>query len=358
MHTSTVAPIPSGSSRFPVTPRWRGKQPAPEWSPQRTRAIRALRTWEAAERTGHAPTPAECMGGTELRALASNRKAHAFPLKRPDGTELARMGLRDRHLTELAWVIAVEVAFKREALLITHADMAALVGCKERTAGNDMRHLAGLGLVVALPMFIPGGVGHAQLACAYRVSDLALTVFGVRPRRGASKNCQPTETPASLDPKIEGPRSEPSPSTDTTDRDGDQPSQRVRTHAPEAPDGAGSTTTVGLRGAGQLARMLTRELVTHKNRIERELRGKVAASERAVAAAHAARNPLSAASPPREVRAPLDLGDLHPDDAAWLASRATGVGAGPAKAAVVDDFEAVIARANEAWARRNGGRDA
>lgn len=355
MHTSPTTgdrPASRIRDRFPTRPRWDGKLPA--FSAHRVRAMAQLRDWEKAKKAGAAPDPEACMGGTELLAYAAASKAYPFPVRRPAGNELGDLVLRDRHITALAWVLAVQRGFGRDALLITHADMAILLGCSERTAGTTMRYLAGLGLVTALPMFVAGGCGHAQLACAYRVSELALKLFRIRHGAaiGGGKNCQPSETPGGDPRKVVSAVADVSIVETEPTEDLSHGSERVKArHAAPRRSNERAVSSADL-GAPQVVRMLERQQAEHMRRIKRAL---------VTAIAREAPYSRSAAAPPtteRDEPGPvLAFGDLHPDDAAWLASRSPGAGAAPKRTPADEDRELAeaIAAANASFDRLTGG---
>jgi len=298
------------------------------------------------------------MGGTELRELAVRGKAHAYPLRRPEGSELRQMGIRDQHLAALAWVLAAELGFGRQALIIRHEDMAMLLGCSPRSAGTYMRRLAELGLLEPLPLFVPGGTGHAQIPGSYRTTELARRVFGVRVWR-AGQTCQPSETPPTGDPELEvSPVGDGSIGVPDDSTDDNAPSVKARPAALLGSDEPG--LEVPLVGARQLARRLLAEQAELAERIERRLVTAFARERKSALQALAVEVRLErerllatpADAPPRPV---LDLGDLHPDDAAWLASRSPGAGRAPRREPERDDLPDVLAGAMASWERRFGG---
>ncbi len=152
-----------------------------------------MRRYERARKAGELPAADRVIGGSTFRALVEAGHIHPYPLSRP-AIVGARYAMRDRHFAALALVVAAELGCKVGGLVVRHADMAALLGCCERTAGSVMRQLVGWGLLSSTPFYERCGAGHARLASLYRVTAGAAEIFALRRIKRPGKNCQASDT--------------------------------------------------------------------------------------------------------------------------------------------------------------------
>lgn len=114
----------------------------------------------------------------------------------PRAAELGHDRLSDRDLRALAWFAAVALGFKKPGLAIRHADMAELLVCSPRTAGETIRRLVAMGLVHADPYFVAVPGGMARRESTYRLATEVLVFF--RDLDAPSESCQAEETESSL----------------------------------------------------------------------------------------------------------------------------------------------------------------
>lgn len=115
-----------------------------------------------------------------------------------------------RRVVELmGWLLGTEHTMRRKGLRATHAHLATLLGCSERTAGSTLRAAVAAGMVERQPWFIPrqdgrstargGGKAHDQRECCYQVTAQFREFLKHVKKRGvtasllAGKSCQPAE---------------------------------------------------------------------------------------------------------------------------------------------------------------------
>lgn len=98
----------------------------------------------------------QCASGRVVAARASEGRARPYELG--DVAYALRQVLSRRAVDALAWVLACERGFSgKQGVVIAHAQLASLLGCCAKSAGDAMRELVELGLVDQRPHFKPNG---------------------------------------------------------------------------------------------------------------------------------------------------------------------------------------------------------
>jgi hypothetical protein len=100
----------------------------------------------------------ECASGRVLAARSTEGRARPYELG--DVAYALRAVLSRRAIDALAWVLAAERGFAgRRGVVVQHSDLATMLGCCPKSAGDAMRELVAIGLVEQRPHFVPGGGG-------------------------------------------------------------------------------------------------------------------------------------------------------------------------------------------------------
>lgn len=165
-------------SASPASPRWGGKQP--EFTPARQRAIRDLRAWERhptwdADRRDRARCQSWGFFGHRLAA----GKFHPYAVAPAARDELrGKHGLSPLAIRVLELLVGARVGYGIRVVVGDHAKLARLLSASERWTGEALRSLSAAGLVERRTHFRRAGLGHAQLACSWKVRKSTLKRLG------------------------------------------------------------------------------------------------------------------------------------------------------------------------------------
>lgn len=169
----------------------------------RHRALKDLRQWERCKDRLRRTRNRAVLGAvlavrSEQLALRPYDLGKLGPaLRRASGPRVAEL---------LGWLVAAEKCFKRPGVRLRHRDLARLLNCSERTAGDAMRAAVEAGHVTRVPWFRSRssspkpvrGKKLDQMECLYLLSDEFNALRKLSQSRGftasllAGKNCQAT----------------------------------------------------------------------------------------------------------------------------------------------------------------------
>lgn len=96
----------------------------------------------------------ECSLGRVVADRAEEGRARPYELG--DVAYALRQAMSRRALDALSWLLACERGFGgKRGVVVRHADMARMLACCAKSAGDAMRELVALGLVEQRPHFVP-----------------------------------------------------------------------------------------------------------------------------------------------------------------------------------------------------------
>lgn len=179
-------------------PRWGGtNQPK---TARRSRLIKAKReglvlatdgSTSHGDRRKHGDVPVQlkrCATGGELVAGYYSRELYPFPLEQRRGYNRVRVPttahppkwrMRAAHIRALAWIVTGMVGLKQRGVVISHKEMAILLGMSERQTGTIVRELCTWGLLDARPVFVAKGCVTSQRASCYRLTRLMIYAWRI-----------------------------------------------------------------------------------------------------------------------------------------------------------------------------------
>lgn len=132
---------------------------------------------------------ADCATGDWLLAGYRSGQLFAFQLEnrrgkihvpRTSSMPHVNWKLRAPHMRSLSWLATGMIGLKKRGVVISHAELAELVGLRPRQMGTVMRQLCDWGLVRSTPVFVAKGCVTSQRANCYRLTILAMHVFRLR----------------------------------------------------------------------------------------------------------------------------------------------------------------------------------